>query len=135
MMILVINMEKEIIELVNKYVEAVHTQNKEDFYDLWSKNHECRLISIAKEFIGVDSIYNDFLIGLIQGHYSCINLINDGMSINMINDSLAIVVFEYHTECIMRETNEKYGIEGIETQVMMKENDKWKLVHLHYSKK
>lgn len=53
----------------------------------------------------------------------------------MINDSLAIVVFQYHSECIKRDTLAEYGIEGLETQVIIKEDDEWKLLHIHYSKK
>jgi hypothetical protein len=35
---------------------------------------------------------------------------------------MAIVVFEYQTQCIKRDTREPYGIQGIETQVIVKEN-------------
>lgn len=127
-------MEK-IIEVVNCYIDVIHTQNKEDFYKLWANNSECRLISIANEFIGVDSIYKDFLIDCIQANYKSIDLINDGISVNMINNHLAVVVFQYHTECITRDTLEEYGIEGIETQIIIKEDNEWKLLHVHYSKK
>lgn len=52
----------------------------------------------------------------------------------MIDDNKAIVVFKYHTECICRETHEPYGIQGLETQIVIKENNQWKLMHIHYSK-
>lgn len=28
---------KEIENLIHKYVQTIHTQNKEDFYDIWTK--------------------------------------------------------------------------------------------------
>lgn len=47
---------------------------------------------------------------------------------------MAIVVFEYQTQCIKRDTHEPYGIQGLETQVIVKENQQWKQQHVHYSK-
>jgi hypothetical protein len=47
------------------------------------------LISITNQFTGTDAIYQDFLIG---------------------------------------------GIQGLETQIVIKKNNQWKLMHIHYSK-
>ena len=127
-------MKKEIIKIVEKYQEVIHSQNKEDFDELWSTHHECSLISITHEYRGVESIYQDFLINVIQKAYTSIELINDGIEINMIRDDLAIVIFQYHTECIKRDTGEAYGIQGLETQIVIKEDGLWKLLHVHYSK-
>lgn len=127
-------MEKEIKQVVENYIQAIHTQDKELFYSVFSSKQECRLISIGNEFCGVENIYNDFLIGAIQKAYSNIDLINDGMKINIISDELAIVLFSYHTDCTLRENGEYFSIRGLETQVMIKEDGCFKLVHVHYSK-
>lgn len=92
------------------------------------------MISINKSYIGVDTIYQDFLINCIQAFYTKIDLIADYIQVNIISNQLAIVIFQYHTECIKRDTSEKYGIAGLETQVIIKENNIWKLLHVHYSK-
>lgn len=123
----------EIIEVVKKYQEVVHSQDKKMFDDLWSNKH-CILISITHQYNGKDEIYDDFMIGRIQKSYSSIDLINDGIEVNMIHDDMAIVVFQYHTECIKRDTGEFFGIQGLETQVIIKEDNEWKLLHVHYSK-
>ena len=47
---------------------------------------------------------------------------------------MAIVVFEYQTQYIKRDTREPCGIQGLETQVIVKENQQWKRQHVHYSK-
>lgn len=125
---------EQINKLVSCYQEAIHSQKKEVFYKLWSQKSQCSLISITKKFIGIDTIYNDFLINCIHKAYISIDLIAENININMINSHLAIVIFQYHTECIQRVTNEKYGIQGLETQVVIKENNAWKLLHVHYSK-
>ena len=120
--------------LVKKYCELIHSQNEKDFKELWCKNKECMLISVGKVFKGIDSIYKDFLIDLIQNSYSIIDLIPDDIDVNINSDDLAIIIFKYHTDCILRKNGEKFGIKGIETQIFIKEDNLWKLKHIHYSK-
>ena len=127
------NNQEQILQVVENYKKAIHTQNKDDFYQLWSKQ-QCSLISITKTFIGLDHIIQEFLIDCIQAAYQTIDLISEDIQINMIQDDYAIVIFQYHTECIKRDTLESYGIQGLETQVMIKEDHEWKLLHVHYSK-
>ena len=126
---------EEIKELVNKYCIAVSTQEKKDFYSIFSEKQKCVLISIVHLFEGIDLIYQNFLIDLIRKMYTKIELIKDEeLKINFVNDKTAIVIFKYHTDCILRENGEKFGIKGLETQVVIKEDDAWKIVHIHYSK-
>ena len=121
-------------ELINKYCLAVKTQDKNIVDKIFSQNKKCNIISITTVFEGVDSIYQNFL-GLIKKMYSKIELIKDEeLKINFINDSTAILIFKYHTDCILRENGEKFGIEGVETQMVIKEEGDWKIVHIHYSK-
>lgn len=124
---------EDIKKLVFDYVKAIGNQNEDDFKKLWSSKENV-LISIVNEFHGTDSIYQDFLINAIQANYESIELIVEDINIRLINDELGIVIFKYHTECILRDTKEPYGIEGLETQVVIKENNQWKLVQVHYSK-
>ncbi len=126
--------ERAILEVLEKYKETIHTQNEDDFRKIWSQNRECTLISIRRAFHGLDSIVDDFLIDGIHKAYTKIDLISESVSINLIEPDAAIIVFGYHTDSIRRESGEPYGIQGLETQVMIKEDGKWKLVHIHYSK-
>lgn len=121
-------------ELVHDYQELINRQDRKLFDKLWSNEQECILISITDEFKGKESIYQDFIIGTIQKAYQEISLIAQDIEVNFINEQMAIVVFKYCTECIRRDNGEKYGIQGLETQVVIKEANQWKLVHLHYSK-
>ena len=125
---------QDINETVNKYCLAVKTQDKEIVYNIFSKNKKCLLISIGTVYEGIDSIYNDFL-GLIKKFYSKIELIKDEeLKINFIDEKTAVIIFKYHTDCLLRENGEKFGINGVETQVLIKEEGSWKIVHIHYSK-
>ena len=120
--------------MVEQYAKAIETQDKEDFCSLWADTPDCVLISIASQYVGVENIYQDFLVGRIQAAYSQIRLITEDVEVHEINDDLATVVFRYHTECIRRESGEPYGINGLETQVYIREGEDWKLLHVHYSK-
>jgi len=126
-------MGNQIKAVVEKYIAAIHSQNEEEFKSIWAEKEKCTLISLSSEFVGLDQIYNEFLINRIQAKFQSIDLVSDGMRVNQINDNLAVVVFRYHTECILRENGEPFGIQGLETQVIVKEDGVWKLCHVHYS--
>ena len=124
----------EVLELLEKYKKLVNTQDRELFDEVFVNNDQCNLIAITRHFRGRESIYNDFLLGGIQKNYRYIELISDEVDVYEINDQLVNIVFKYHTDSVLRETNEPFGFEGLETQVMVKEEGKWKIQHVHYSK-
>ena len=126
--------KEEILELLEKYKKLVNTQDRELFDEVFVNNDQCNLIAITRHFRGRESIYNDFLLGGIQKNYRYIELICDEVDVYEINDQLVNIVFKYHTDSVLRETNEPFGFEGLETQVMVKEEGKWKIQHVHYSK-
>ena len=125
--------EKErIMETLNRYIAAVHTQDEEEFKKIWLDIPEATLISITTVFSGIDNINSNFL-SLIRNAYTKIDLIAESVDINLIDETTAIVIFKYHTECIKRDDGEPFGIKGLETQLMKKTDEGWKLVHVHYS--
>lgn len=124
---------EQIRDVVARYTEAIHTQDKEAFCSLWSASPACTLISITNPFYGVENICQHFLIDGIKAAYSEIKLVAESIDVREVNENMATVVFRYHTECIRREDGEPFGIKGLETQVMVKENGEWKLLHIHYS--
>ncbi len=124
--------KKEIEQLVQDYADAVHTQDEKAFKSLWTGEDTNIEISGTRLFRGLESIYQDFLIDLIQKRYSSIYLINDGLKAYLLTEDVAVVVFEYHTECIIRENGQSHGIEGLETQVLKKTKEGWKIAHIQY---
>lgn len=126
--------KQEILQCVEQYKKAVHTQEAADFYPIWAKSCETSLISISTCFTGTDSIYEDFLIGGIRKAYTKIELVAKETNVRLLSDSCAVVIFSYYTDCIRRETGEPFGIEGLETQVYIREEDGWKLAHVQYAK-
>ena len=126
-------MEQKIYKMVERYSNAIHTQKAEDFLPLWNENTLCTLISPSGYYVGIESIYQDFLLEQIRKAYSRIDLIADNVDIRIINDTSAVVIFSYYTDCNRRDTGEPFGIAGLETQVYHKVGDNWKLTHVHYS--
>lgn len=122
----------EIEQLIQNYADAVHTQDEKAFKSLWTQEDTNIEISGTKLFKGIESIYQDFLIGLIRKKYSSIILVNDGLQAYLLTEDAAVVVFEYHTECIVRESGEPYGIAGLETQVLKRTREGWKIAHIQY---
>ncbi|MBQ7520679.1 MAG: nuclear transport factor 2 family protein [Clostridia bacterium] len=125
---------QQLRDLVEAYKTQIHDQDEAVFRSLWAQDQECSLISIAKEFRGVDAIWSDFLMGRIHALYSAITLVTESLDIRPVNDDAAVVIFAYHTVCTRREDGALHGIHGLETQVMVREAAGWKLVHVHYSK-
>ena len=123
---------KEIERLVQHYTEAIHSQDETAFKSLWTGDATNALISGTKYFEGVDSIYQSFLIGLIQKKYASISLVNDGLQSYLLTGDTAVVIFRYHTECVIRETGSPYKMAGIETQVLKKIHGSWKIAHIQY---
>ena len=81
---------EEIKQLVYNYVRLPKMGRQKNFTALWSSK-ENTLISLTNQFDGIDSIYNDFLIGGIQRLYESIDLIIKGIEIHQIDDNKALL--------------------------------------------
>ncbi len=125
-------MKSAIRKKVLAYCEAVEKQDQNAFRILFDR--DATLISISTLYNGIDAIANDFL-GAIQRAYQTIRLIPEDIDIRLRENDMAVVIFQYHTECIRREDGSEYGIAGMETQVYIRNDGDWKLIHVHYSKK
>ena len=125
-------MKNVIRKKVLAYCEAVEKQDQNAFRELFDR--DATLISISTLFDGIDAIANNFL-GAIQKAYQTIRLIPEEIDIRLRENDMAVVIFQYHTECIRREDGSEYGIAGMETQIFIRKDDDWKLIHVHYSKK
>lgn len=122
----------EIAYVVERYCEAVHTQDEAAFKSLWTCEPTNVEISGNRLFRGMDEIYDTFLVELIGGSYESIYLVNEGLDAHQLTDDVAVAVFRYHTECIRRGTGEPHGIRGLETQVLKRVDGQWKIAHIQY---
>lgn len=125
---------RQILRGVERYCRAIQTQDEDDFTSLWAERTENVLISLGSCFVGTAAIDRDFLVGRIQKKYSRIALIAERAQVRFISEGAATVVFQYSTDCALRETGEPYGIAGLETQVWVRERGFWRLCHVQYAK-
>ena len=125
--------KQELQDLVKRYIASVETADRALFDTVWAKEGTCRIISGTNVFAGRDLIYDDFVVGAIGAAYTSIRLVPHDIQAFPERDDLAIILFSYHTECTLRESGEPFGISGMETQVAVKEDEGWRLLHVHYS--
>ena len=120
-------------ETIEKYRTLIHNPTLELTKELFEES--AILISGVNPFYGPEEIYNLFLMQLLYKKYSTVTLVKEDLQIHPLDDNTVIVLFHYHTECLLRETNEPHGIQGIETQVLRKQEKTWKIAHIHYTSK
>lgn len=125
---------EQIEQLVKNYQELIHNPSRELFDKVFSRNALCTEIAGTDCYEGRESVYEDFIIGRLQKRFSRIELIADDLTVHEISDNLVTVIFSYHTDCNLREDGSAFGIAGTETQVIVKEDGAWRIVHVHYSK-
>ena len=118
---------------VDRYCNAIRTQQAQDFLPLWAEGIETVLIAPGGSFVGTQRIYEDFLLGIIRRAYTRIDLIVDDVQLRRAGEDTIIATFAYHTECIRRDDGSDFGIAGLETQVWVRQQG-WRLAHIHYSK-
>lgn len=118
-------------ETVESYTEQIHDQDEDRFKDLFTR--DAVLISGTKLFSGVEEIYREFVRNLLHAKFTEISLVKENLTVRYVTEEVAVAVFQYHTECILRKNGNSYGIAGIETQVLKKQGESWKIVHIQYA--
>ena len=124
----------DITTLVNAYVNVIASGDTNAFRQLWT-GKDNTLVSIGKLFNGIDDITDDFLIGTVQRKYESIRLVTEDIKIIEASESMAVVIFRFTGEAILRNTLKDYSFKGLETQVLVKDKKSWKFQHIHYSKR
>ena len=116
--------------VVGRYCDAIRDNDAEAFRAVWMGEGTDTVISQSTLYEGAARVM-EFL-GMLHKVYDSIELVNDGLDAHLLTDDVAIVVFRYHTVCTRAQTGEPYGIEGLETQVLRRVDDAWKIAHIQY---
>lgn len=123
---------QEILQRLEAYKHAIHTQEWEDFAPLWAEGVENVLISPSGYYVGTREIYEKFLTKIREA-YTRIDLISHKVDIRQVSEKTVSVVFSYSTDCDRRDTGAYFSIAGLETQTYVNQSGAWKLTHVHYS--
>jgi len=116
--------------VVQNYCDAIRDNDAEAFRAVWAGEATDTVISQSTLYEGPARVM-EFL-GMLHQVYDAIELVNDGLDAHLLTDDVAIVVFSYHTVCTRAGTGEPYGIAGLETQVLKRTSDGWRIAHIQY---
>ena len=125
---------EELNELLGNYITCIETQDRTMFDKVWTTEGTCRMISGANMFEGRESLWGEFVNGKIKTAYTTIKIVKENSWFEVIDEDHALIIFKYHSECILRENGEPFGVAGMETQVAKRDPEGWRLLHVHYSK-
>lgn len=116
--------------VVQNYCDAIRDNDAKAFRAVWTGEDGDTVISQSTLYQGPARVM-EFLC-LLHQIYDAIELVNDGLDAHLLTDDVAIVIFRYHTECVRAGTGEPYGIAGLETQVLKRTSDGWRIAHIQY---
>ena len=126
------NEEQKLNEVINTFFKAIELKDIKLIDEIFSKN--CSLIVFNKEFNGVESIKNDFILEGIAKKYKEIKLNPFDIKTDKLGNQNLFIKLKFKVEGILLENEEKNEFEGFGTYIITLENNEWKLVHIHYSK-
>jgi ketosteroid isomerase-like protein len=124
--------DTEIMTLLDKYTESVDTLNMNLAKSIWSQKETLSFIQPRGHPKGWKKIKSSFYLGAMA-NFSERDLKLKDISINMLDDNTAWAEFYWDFNAVFAKDGHKIKTEGRETQIYKKENDGWKIVHVHYS--
>ena len=118
-------------EVIKQYVLSVNTLDTEKAKSLWLNEPNISFIHPRGHEIGLDQIIRSFL-QETMGRFSQRKLMPYDESITIVGNT-ALVVFYWKFDAIFAHDGSPLHTEGRETQIMLKVDNEWKLLHIHYS--
>jgi hypothetical protein len=125
--------EQKVIEITKTFFKAIELKDTQLIDAIFSKNKKCSLFAFNKEFNEIESIKNEFILEEIGKKYKEIKLNPIDIKFDKIDNQNALIKLKFKIEGVSVET-EKIEFEGFGTFIITRENNEWKLFHIHYSK-
>ncbi len=123
--------EVKINALLAKYRQSVDSLDPALISEVWSSDLPVSFVHPLGTDEGLSQIKSD-IFGNIMGMFSKRDLIFDTTAIHVNGDS-AWVELTWTFHAIWKDTGEPVTTQGRETQVLVREQGNWRLVHVHYS--
>ena len=125
--------EQKAIDVTKTFFKAIELKDTQLIDAIFSKNKKCSLFAFNKEFNEIESIKNEFILEEIGKKYKEIKLNPIDIKFDKIDNQNALIKLKFKIEGVSVET-EKIEFEGFGTFIITRENNEWKLFHIHYSK-
>ncbi len=124
--------EAELMALLDDYATSVINLDLELAGKIWSKRPDTSFIQPRGHQKGWEDIKNSFYLGAMA-NFSKRDLRLKDINIRVLNEDTAWVDFYWDFDAVFAKDNSPITTKGRETQILSKEKDGWKIVHVHYS--
>ena len=118
--------------LLDQYAEVVETVDLKLLAEIWSHSPDVSFIYPLGVEHGFDAIEHNVFEKVMGGMFSARDLTMHDVMIYVNGDS-AWSEFHWDFHATLRKDSSAVTTHGVETQVYRKENEQWRLVHVHYS--
>jgi ketosteroid isomerase-like protein len=118
--------------LIDRYTKAVDTVDLNLLSQIWSHSSDVSFIYPLGEEHGFDAIEHHVFESVMGGMFSARDLETLGIAIH-VNGNAAWSEFHWVFHAIMRIDGSAVTTRGVETQIYLKQDGTWRLVHVHYS--
>ncbi|MGA3373394.1 MAG: nuclear transport factor 2 family protein [Terracidiphilus sp.] len=123
--------EDQIRQLQQKYRESVNTLAPRLINEIWSHDTPVTFIHPLGTDDGLDAIQSD-IYGKTMGLFSSRELLFDTAVIHIYgNTAWSEINWTFHA--VWKDSGKPVTTQGRETQIYLRENGVWHLVHVHYS--
>jgi len=122
---------KELLEMVDLYVQAVNELDLDLARKIWYDSAETSFVHPRGYSRGLENIFAEFYHGTM-GLFKTRELRPRDIDV-LVNGDSALVFFYWNFTAYFKEDGSRHDTEGRETQYFIKVNGAWKLANVHYS--
>ena len=121
----------QISAVVDQYISTINNDDTTLVGRIWSHGDEVSFIAPSGRYSTYREIRDSLVHGLFGLNFTERDLRKESLDINVYGD-MAWLEFVWAFDAV-RLDGTQHRARGRETQILHKEGDEWKLVHIHYS--
>lgn len=122
-----------ILKIVDEYCQTINTCDTALTAKIWSHDPGVSFIGPMGRYSTYKEIIRDFIIGVWENNFTTRNLQGEDVKLHIVGD-MAWLEFSWKFDAITKD-GKPHNTKGLETQILQREPDGWKFVHIHYSAK
>lgn len=122
----------EIQQVLDRYVTSINTLDMDLAGQIWSQSEDVSFIQPRGHQKGWKQVKENFYLGAMM-NFSKRELQLKDISIRMLGEDTAWTNFYWDFYAVFSKNGKEIHTQGRETQVLHKDKDGWKIVHIHYS--
>lgn len=124
-------MQGQVAGVIARYVQTVNALDTQGARALWADDAGVSFIHPRGHEMGLDAIIRSFYVDTM-GRFSARSLRPKNVRITVVGDT-ALAVFDWDFHAVFAEDGRPHETHGRESQVMVRLDGEWKLLHIDYS--